>query len=283
MTTKLRVLTWNLNVMSRHLEIKRQLLGNFDWDVIALQEARPEDIAELKLHLHGDCVFRRDDERRAERDYGSALFVSDRHAVKAHGLVEQAPWRERAVWADITLAGGAAVRVISFHSPNGTGQGGQQKMDHYEAVHNFVAAHDGPQVLAMDANSSWDCWPAEDEEVWAKRANNAKEGIWRWDRLLLAPDALKAPEERHGLRDAWRDVLEADRDRTERLRARRPYGPTGVTIANTMYGRVGPHRYDLIYVTDHFGVDDVTHHFDDAVAARSNHALVEAQLTLTAF
>jgi len=279
--TKINVLTWNINVRSRHEETKSRFLDSFDWDVLALQEVRPEAFAYFQDNLNGFGVYR-DPAQRGDvaNDYGSAVFVREGLHVVGSGLVAAVPFPERAVWADVVLPDGSTMHVLSFHSPNGVGHGGEIKMGAYAAVHEHVRHQRGPTVLACDANYAWDCWPDEDADAWESESLACAGGIWRWHHLLLGPDQFKDPEARTNLRDAWRDELVRDPDRLARMRTIWPSGPTAVTFMNQPRGRVKAHRYDHVYISDHLDVVSMAHHYAEAVAARSDHALVEATLEL---
>lgn len=96
-----------------------------------------------------------------------------------------------------------------------------------------------------------------DDEWWNER-----------EPLLYGPDRV------HDLRDVYRDHLEANPALARQVRVERPDGPLAIT-----HRRGGIDcRYDAIYASPEFAVQDVEHQWDQARAAGSDRALVRATL-----
>jgi len=278
-----RLVSWNLNVRDAAFrDDKVRLISAHPWDVLALQEVDPDTFRFIADAVPGAGVYRADDERRAGPDYGSALFVGPSGRIVASGLVSGLAWPERGVWADVEFADAPPVRFVSFHAPNAAGQGGDVKMAAYRAIHQFVRSTTSPLILAMDANAHWDVFDDQDDDHWRLCVEeHSGDPAWEWHRLLLAPDDYKADEHRTGLRDAWRDVLRDDPERRGRQRAARPHGPTAVTHVTNGWGHVRPWRYDYVYVSGGIAITGMEHHYEDAIVARSDHALIETSFTVT--
>ena len=84
----------------------------------------------------------------------------------------------------------------------------------------------------------------------------------------------------HGLRDAFRDVLARDPQRLAAILARRPGRSLATTYLRGRSNNAVAERMDRIFVSGEVQVRDVEHHFADAVAVGSDHAVVVAELSM---
>jgi len=265
----MRVVTWNINcfVPWRTGE-KAALLGALDWDVALLQEVGREPFERLMridgvegaeaLALTGGAHHR--------RPHGCAI-LSRVGPVGDLEVLEGLTIGERFLAGTVELDG-VPVRVSAWHAPNGPGDGLALKMSGYREIAAWAArtvASGSHVVLGADTNS----WEAGfDQGPLDEGSDFAEE-----HRFLLEP----AP---HGLRDAFRDVLSADPERLASVIARRPDRSLATTYVRGGSNNPVAERMDRVFISAGIAAHDVEHHYGDAVAVGSDHAVVLARLSL---
>jgi endonuclease/exonuclease/phosphatase family metal-dependent hydrolase len=274
-----RVASWNINCFNAwRTGEKAALLGALDWDVALLQEVGRESFERL-AGIDGvvgaeALAFTGGEHHR--RPHGAVVLsrVGSLHDLE---VLPGLPITERFLAASIDVDG-RRVRVASWHAPNGPGDGIEGKMRGYRevaawATRTFATGSPGstassgapPVILGADTNSwesGWEQGPLDEEDDFAEE-----------HRFMLEP----AP---HGLRDAFRDVLARDPERLAAILARRPGRSLATTYVRGPSSNPVAERMDRIFVSDAVRVSDVEHHFADAVAVGSDHAVVVAEVSL---
>lgn len=173
------------------------------------------------------------------------------------------PEKVMAGWVDV---GGVRTTVVTYHAPTGV-QHGIGKVKQAARIADWLASLQGPVILGGDFNT-----PALDppdfdlvRTHW-HTGDPHLEGA-RGDDMLVGPSPV------HGLRDALRTYLDDHPDELAAICAERPQGPL-VTSHRTGDGGVNPWRYDAVWLTSHFEVTGVEYHYEAALEAGTDHALV---------
>ena len=159
--------------------------------------------------------------------------------------------------AMVTVAG-LRVWVGSWAAPPGVTWGKSGKGRQVERFAAWLRDRPGPVVVGIDRNApKWDRHDLSEDEWWNREP------------LLYGPDRV------HDLRDVYHDHLTANPELAARVRREYPEGPTAVT-----HRRRGiACRYDAVYASPEFTVEDVEHLWEEALEAGSDHALVRATLS----
>ncbi len=260
----LRFVSWNLNGFVRGGQA--ELLRSTPWDVCAVQEVTTLDaftaLADA-VGAAGECA------RPHLADTNDATYVS--------GLLARPPWHieasavldvpspERALRA-VAHGGDRRIEVASLALPPASSPrwGEEAKVRQALAIADWLARRERPTVVGIDANTP------------------------RWDRLdLAATEFWNAGEERllgprpdHDLRDVFREVVERDPDRRATIAAERPDGPLAVSHVRGHGERATPCRYDFVLASPDVAVVDADYQWEEARAAKSDHALVWAELNV---
>jgi endonuclease/exonuclease/phosphatase family metal-dependent hydrolase len=289
--TSLRIASWNLcqrsgDAAARLGTVLTDLGGA---DLVTLQEAsrgglpRFVEAAGLDWGVHVRTEF--DDLLRVRGRAGGDRFAGDgKHStgrcVAIAGRGERLrgacafpdvplPEKVMAGWFDL---GGQRTTVVSYHAPAGVTHGINKPRQAVQ-VARWIASIEGPVVLAGDFNTpNFD--PSDDHLVrthWHTGGDNldGEPG----DDLLVGPEPL------HTLRDALRTHLATRPECVEAIRSERPEGPLEVSY-RTSDSDEGRFRFDAIWLSPHFAVKSVEYHYDAAVAAGTDHALVIADIEL---
>lgn len=289
--TECRIASWNLCERSGDAAARlgTVLADLGSADLVMLQEVsrgglpRFVEAAGLDWWVHARQEFK--DLLRVRGRAGGHKFDGDgRHStgrcVAIAGRGEQlrgacafpdAPLPEKVLagWLDI---GGQRTTVVSYHAPAGVSHGINKPRQAVQ-VARWIASIEGPVVLAGDFNTpNFD--PSDDHLV---RTHWHTGG----DNLEGAPgdDLLVGPEPLHTLRDALRTYLANHPDEAAAIRSERPNGPLALSY-RTADGNDDRHRYDAIWLSPHFSVRGVEYHYEAAVEAGTDHALVLADLDL---
>jgi len=264
-----RILTWNINcfVPWRTGE-KAALLGALDWDVALLQEVGREPFERLMRGdaLHGAEALALTGGEHHARPHGCAI-LSRVGPLADLEVLEGLPISERFLAATVAVDG-VPVRVATWHAPNAAGDGVATKMLGYREVAAWATrtvASGAHVVLGADTNA----WEAGFEQAPLDEGSEFADE----HRFVLEP----AP---HGLRDAFRDVLARDPERLAGILARRPGRSLATTYLRGTANNPVAERMDRVFVSSSVAVQDVEHHYADAVAVGSDHAAVLARLSL---
>lgn len=172
-------------------------------------------------------------------------------------------------WVDI---GGQRTTVVSYHAPAGVTHGVDKPRQAVQ-VARWIASLDGPVVLGGDFNT-----PLLDPPDDAGVRTHYHSGH---EHLAGEPgdDLLVGPEPVHSLRDALRTHLAAQPEELAAVVAERPEGPLAVSH-RTGDGDHCRFRYDAIWLSPHFSVNSVEYHYEAAIEAGTDHALVLATAAL---
>ena len=184
------------------------------------------------------------------------------------------PLPERTHVAELTVED-RALTAVSYHAPNGSKWGCLIKAEQAVACATWLATRDGPVVLGADANTpEVDAINFDDSITHCHTGNPRLHGN-PGDDLMFGPPKI------HGLNDALRPWLKDHPDELEHIGARRPNGPLAVSH-RTGVRNARPSgtdwRFDAVWVSPHFRVDNVLYPYDLSVAAGSDHAAVIADL-----
>lgn len=254
---RLRVLGWNVNGFSRGRQ--PELLGSLEWDVACLQEVtRNTWKAFQALGDQGDVAFEYLPPLAGPGPrYACAVLVRSPARLDDFTLLRDVPSPERAAVAMVSI-NGLRVWVGSWAAPPGVSWGKAGKSRQVERFAAWLRDRPGPVVVGIDRNApKWDRHDLSEDEWW-----NDKEP------LLYGPDRV------HDLRDVYRDHLAANPELADRVRQEYPEGPLAVTHLR----RGIPCRYDAVYASPEFIVEDVEHRWEEARQAGSDHALVRTTL-----
>jgi endonuclease/exonuclease/phosphatase family metal-dependent hydrolase len=257
--------SWNVNrrrLTADHVD----LLSRAGCDVVALQEVSAEfhaalasqplfhwSVSSFSLRAPGPT------EGRARR-MGCSIFGRSPFRLVAAGVLAHLAFPERTV-VIVAETDTSPFTFASFHTPPGANWG-EIKPATLKAIAEWLAERQGRVVMGIDANA-----PKVDHP-------NPDESEWWWDDEAL----LLGPSPRHPLREVLRVFLEDRPDIMASLRAERPRGPLATSHFRGRGVKRTACRYDFIYASSHFAVDEVTYLMDEAVKAGSDHALVIAQL-----
>ncbi len=175
--------------------------------------------------------------------------------------------------AAVVRVDGLDLTIVSAHPPNAAGRGLDRqwrvarKLRTYAALEQWVTGRE-PLLLGMDANAWIDttCSPFE-PPVYADEPQRP-----------IMEFFLEQPS-RHGLRDAFRSWLEEHPEELDEIRRRRPHGPLATTYVRGSNYPV-PDRFDVVMVSPSVKVNSISHGYEDALAAGSDHAFVVAEVDI---
>jgi endonuclease/exonuclease/phosphatase family metal-dependent hydrolase len=259
----LSVATWNLRFNSRPARTL-EYLRRARWDVVCLQEVSEAMSAALKEQAEWAVVdglkLARNQLLDRKRPHAAAIIA--RHGWRLHtpAVVSDTPTPGRGV---IATASSQAqnTTIISWHAPNAAGEGVVTKMTGYRALLAAIATIDGPLVVGMDSNH----WSRETS---LDLADHDPKHPFAVEHQFFG----RSPQ--HRLRDALRVFLLEHPDAYAKLVAVRPNGPLEVTYKR---GRTLD-RFDYLMISDEYFVRDITHDYNGAREAGSDHGLVSADL-----
>jgi endonuclease/exonuclease/phosphatase family metal-dependent hydrolase len=272
---KLCFASWNLNWRGNWSEERTALIRESGCQLLALQEVTDSVYAAIKgSGLFDWSAFSLDhrpagaDERA--RGLGCAIFGKFKAAMKQDyefrllksRLLKKVPLPERTLIVDVATRQGPLLTVCSFHVPDWQGWGEAKPMTQRRLT-RWLGKHPQQTLVGMDVNGPKTDHPNPElcEYYFAEE----------WD--------LLAPGKSHNLRDVLRARLTANPSLHKAARTARPDGPLEVSH----YTEATARRYDHIYATPDFAVTNVRYLFDEAIAAKSDHALVVADLDLAGY
>lgn len=253
------VVDWNVNGFVRRSQ--PNLLAELEWDVPCLQEVtRQTWDAFRSLGADGDVAFEHLAPLAGDGPrYACAIVTRGAVRLESFGLLRDMPSPERAAVAEVSVDG-HRIWIGSWAAPPGVSWGKGAKERQVQRFAAWLRDRPGPVVIGIDRNApKWERHDLSADEWW-----NGSEP------LLYGPDRV------HDLRDTYRDHLDANPGLAAEVRQQFPEGPLAIT--HIRGGTVC--RYDVIYASPEFGVEDVEHQWDKARSAGSDHALVRATLRL---
>ncbi len=278
----MRVVSWNIaNRVGDAARRQGEFLANLDPhpDLVMLQEVNRRSIELVTEHAGLDWVRLAVDVRVAEttdtpvRQRGVALAGSGQPPGTAE-ILHDIPLPERTVHALVQLDG-VPVRAASYHAPPGVSWFEKKPLQAVSFA-RWLATIDTPAIFGADANT-----PLIDHPDFERTRTHWHTG----ERHLEGEpgdDLLWAATKVHHLDDALRRWLRQHPDRAAEIAATNPDGPLAIShrTAKRRTAPGTPRRFDSIWVTEHFAVDDITYPYEDSLAAGSDHAAVIADLTL---
>jgi endonuclease/exonuclease/phosphatase family metal-dependent hydrolase len=275
-----RVATWNMNgatgKRARRLGDFLARIGKIP-RVVMLQEAADADVERFCEAAGLDwcvCVKTAFGELmsvrgRSGRSRGVALAGSG-SPLRSPIALPDVPLPEKVIagWLEID---GELATVVSYHAPPGVTHK-LKKPAQAVQVAEWLASIEGPVLFAGDFNT-----PKIDHPDLRQLRTHWHTG----DAKLLGAtgdDVLVGPTPIHSLRDVLRTYLYARPDVYDQIASERPTGP--LYVSHRTGNRRNPRRYDAIWASPHFSVDNVAYMYDEAIAAGTDHALVVADLRL---
>jgi endonuclease/exonuclease/phosphatase family metal-dependent hydrolase len=265
---RVSVATWNLLFRPAGEGAARRKLGYLAqgrWDIACLQELNPATSKLIRDDYRWDFVngLELSYEHVGHWKYPHASAIVARNGWRLNGgvLVAETPTPGRGVAAS-AVKDDISFTVMSWHAPYATRGLIAHKMDGYRAIVAAIQQVGGPLVVGLDSNH----WSPGNEldlpepPAAGDRYENEKRFFSR------VPG--------HRLRDAFIQYLRRNPAVYEDAVRSRPNGPLAVT-----YIRAGTEdRFDYIFTSEDFVPVDMTHDYDGAERAGSDHALVVADL-----
>jgi len=259
------VISWNVRgLATRGRARKAAELAGRSWQLCLIQEATPDGFEEFAAAAGADDAVAvsqhlPEDVLAAEGlTYFCAVLVRQpARLVAVRALDVPSPERTLAATVDV---GGSRFTAASLALPPGVNWG-PAKPRQALLLARWLAERAGPVIFGIDANTPK-----------TERADLAANTWWHADEARLL-----GVERRHDARDVYRDYLHA----TGALPAAGSQGPLAVSFErHGGRGRRVPCRYDAIYATPEWHVDDAAYHYNAGRTAGSDHGYVTATLRL---
>lgn len=267
----LDVVCWNVKGVPVRLRDRQLvLLDELDPDVLLLQELTPPSFAMLQ--------------ERGWSGVPALQLLPTGHRGRANGkpvkfscaVLTRGRWQLSGVDTDLTVPSperwltarlerdGTVVDAGSFACPPGVGWG-EMKTEQGRRIAEWMADRSGPAIVGVDRNGPK-----------FERSDGSVQ-LWPQD----APQLL-GPDPAHRYHDVLLAMHNREPSRRERSAAQRPDGPLEVSYVRGHAGQQQTAcRYDVVYASEHFTIDDVRYLYDESIAAGSDHAAVAVRLTLT--
>jgi hypothetical protein len=244
-----------------------------------LQELNPDSAAVLADAACADWIVRAIDLRAPEPD--DTPVRRRGVAIAGRGLSHCRSWLlddirlpERMLFVE-TWGDGTPFIAASYHAPPGVNWG-IVKPRRAVAFASWLCRQDGPVLFGADANT-----PLIDAIDFADTLTHWHTG---YRRLFgeAGDDLLFGPVKVHGLDDALRRWLAIQPDELEKLRASKPSGPLAITHrTGRRKASLGTdRRFDSVWISRHWVVRHVEHHYEQGITAGSDHAPVVVDLDL---
>ena len=266
---KIRVVNWNVNGFAHLRPGQLELVERLAPDVLLLQELTPVSFERLTTAgwkgVHALQLLppgHRGRARGRRVRFSCAVMARNGWQVTDADTNRDAPSPERWLTAQMKRDG-STVAVGSFACPPGV-VWHDMKTDQGRRIAGWMANEPGPGFAGVDRNGpkyeysdgSVELWPPDAPELFGS-----------------------LPAER------WNDVLTVRQDRHAEFRGVNAAPPSGGPLAvSYVRGRKGqkqtPSRYDVVYASNDFDVEDVQYMFDEAIQAGSDHALVATTLAV---
>lgn len=268
----LRVATWNLRYSSA--ERSYQLLNylkDADWDLVALQEVSKNAWKVFQddgIAAGGYCALDGFGiSPRGQKPRAAAILVRNGLTLSDAMLVPGLPRMERALAANV---GGLSkdFAFISWHAPNKAGEGRDTKMKGYSAMTQFINELGGPLIIGFDSNH----WNRNTSLVLPEPPPN--------DSAWYPENSFFSSEPDHQLSDVLINYLKKDTAAYKAALIERPEGPLAVSYIRGSSKKPIEDRFDHIFVSPDFDVQDCIYDYDGATKASSDHGIVFADLRL---
>ncbi len=262
---ELRVVRWNIDGRHTIRDEQLQLLEDTRAEVALLQEVTPAALdllrqagwrGTLALELVGDDHVERDGARPR---FACAVLARGDALVVSSSLVAGAPSAVRGLMSRLHVQG-FELMAISAALPPGSMWGRSAKAGQADAIDRAIRDAGLPTIIGMDRNGpEFERWNAAITEWWSEDPPHFFDG----SATHRCVDVL----------DLW---YAANPDARAHAMRERPNGPREVSYVERRADPVIPRRYDVIMVDDAFEVLDVCYRYCEAIAAGSDHGLVEA-------
>jgi endonuclease/exonuclease/phosphatase family metal-dependent hydrolase len=266
---ELRVVSWNVDGWHTIREEQMRLLDQTGADLALLQEVTPASLDLLRqASWRGTSALELvpDDhtERRGVRPrFASAILARGEVTIDGSNLIARTSSPVRALQSQIGVQG-VAITVISAALPPGSLWGGPAKRGQAEAIAEAIASVENPVIVGMDRNGpKFERWNPADTEWWPED-----------------PADFFDTDASHGCIDVLDRWYSAHEDALHRSHQQRPDGPREVSYTERRADPPIPRRYDLIMASRDVQVRDVRYRYSDAMAAGSDHGLVDALVSL---
>lgn len=189
------------------------------------------------------------------------------------GVLGQLPLPERLVVGSVDTPIGQLM-LASYHAPPGVSWGAI-KVRHAHGLLEWVNATPGLLVVGADANTPEVDHPDRDRVRTHWHTGQRRLGGQPGD------DVMFGGNPGHRLDDAYRRWLDDHPAELEQIRAERPDGPLAISYrTGKRRASLGsPRRFDALWVSPEVEVVTIEYHYEAAIAAGSDHALVVATLT----
>jgi hypothetical protein len=258
---------WNTG--ATNAEKKLDYLADAQWDIACLQEVSLAASAALAQRdgwmVVNGLDFAPEQVTDSKHPHGATLVARNGWQLENGAAVSGTPDPGRGVTA-VAARNGFALSLLSWHAPFAAGGHIAKKMTGYRAALAAIGRMEEPLIVGLDSNH-WS--PGTELEL---------------PEPPLADDPYEVEQTffsrkpQHRLRDAFIDYLQTNRDAYEEVIRLRPDGPLAVTY---VHGGVDD-RFDYIMISNQITAAMVTHDYDGARQARSDHALVCADLIVAA-
>ena len=262
---ELDVISWNVRgLAARGRARKAAELADRAWQVCLIQEATPDGLEEFAAAAGADEAVGAH-QRLPDDVLGAAgltyfcavLIRGPARLVAAHTLDVPSPERALAATVD---ADGHRFTAASLALPPGVNWG-PAKARQALLIARWLSERTGPVIFGIDANTPKAEHPDLAQNTW-----------WRADEARLL-----GADRSHDARGVYRDHLTA----TGTMPDSDTDGPLAVSFErHGGRGRHVPCRYDAIYATPEWQVDDAGYHHDAGRAAGSDHGYVTARLRI---
>jgi hypothetical protein len=170
--------------------------------------------------------------------------------------VDRSVFPERTLVTEVEM-NGYRIRTFNFHSITGVGYN-KAKSSNFATIADYLES-DAPDFMCCDANEpEFDSLSPNEVKYWNNRDNG------KCAAMVFSDHAT------HSLRDSYKAVL--SKSGTGVADEKSP-----LAISHVVRGRA--RRYDHIYHSPRWCVDDMTYDYESAITATSDHAIVVADFT----
>jgi len=273
----MRVASWNVN---RRVGPTAVVQGTFLRtnliEIVAIQEGNTNSLEKLCEAAGFDWFysgvdFAKDLPKTSARRLSAVIAGKGPHPNKSF-VFDNVPFPERTMVCDF----GDWI-ACSFHAPPGVSWG-ILKPRQAVAIANWLKQVNKPIWFGIDANTPEIGHPSFDKTRthWHTGDRNLKGEPG--DDLLVASSKI------HELNDAYRLYLSKKKEDMDKIIREFPDGPLAVShrTGKRKGSKGNARRYDSVWVSNHYDVDNVMYLYEESIVAGSDHSLVLADLNLLA-
>jgi len=267
----MKIISWNLRYSSKQSSFSRvDALRKLDWDLIALQEvSRNAWKVFVESGIFDEGYFPLESFGLRPPDYrvhGAAIIARNGYKISNPQLIPNIPKVERAIAARV-MNDGKEFTLVSWHAPNASSEGVAVKMKGYQGITNYIGGLDGPIILGFDGNH------------WNKRIELDPPDPTSEDDAFFTENVFYSNQPPHTLKDTYLTHLRNNKDQYQAIIQQRPDGPLAVSYVRKGISKTPiEDRFDYIFATCDFIVNECKYLYDEGVASGSDHAIVLADL-----